>query len=517
METPESASRPAAPSATSWTSDNKYRVLFDSIDEGFCVIEVLFDAGTKPIDYRFIETNPAFERHTGLGDALGRRMRELVPDHDEHWFRIYGEVALTGRSIRFENRAEAMRRWYDVYAFRVGEPEQRLVGLLFNDISQRKLAEQALKAADRRKDEFIAILAHELRNPLAPIRNALQVMKLAANDPETVERSREMMERQVSHMVTLVNDLMDASRITRGLVELDRQPLDLAFVVRQATEAAEPAIRQQQHTLSIQLPSEPVRVHGDPVRLTQALSNLLTNAAKYTPADGQIAITVKKDGPRALVAVSDNGIGIPADMLEQVFDLFIQTPLSRELAQGGLGIGLSLVKQVVALHGGTVEAASDGPGRGSQFKVWLPLLASAAESAADSRAATAIAATPNARRVLVVDDNVDAAESIAMVLRLLGHDVQTAFDGERALQLAEREHPEVVLLDIGMPGMDGMTLARHLRARPWAQASTLVALTGWAREADHEASHNAGFDHHLAKPIAPEALEALIAGRPLLQ
>lgn len=499
------------PGFDAWTAERKYKTLFDSIDEGFCVIEVLFDADDTPVDYRFIEINPAFERQTGLSDALGKRMRELAPNHEEHWFRIYGEVAQTGRSVRFENRAEALHRWYDVYAFRVGRPEQRLVAVLFNDISQRKLAEQSLKDADRRKDEFIAILAHELRNPLAPLRNALEVMKRAPDNREAVERSREMMERQVDHMVTLVDDLMDVSRITRGLVTLERAPVDLAMVVRQAMEAAEPVIRQRSHTVSVHLPNEDVVVHADAVRMTQALSNLLTNAAKYTPAGGQLSITVRKQGDDALVCVADNGIGIPTDMLEEVFELFTQTRHSRSLTQGGLGIGLSIVKQVIALHGGSVKAHSDGPGCGSQFTVRLPLLDGLAHDTAQAANDTTTAAPPS-RRVLVVDDNVDAAESLAMVLELLGHEVCIAFDGEAALREADRLRPEIVLLDIGMPGMDGMTLARHLRATPWGHKITLVAVTGWARDADRAATRAAGFDHHLAKPIAPDALESLIAG-----
>jgi signal transduction histidine kinase len=510
MGTLESAAATVHTPSASWSSEHKYRTLFDSIDEGFCVIEMLFDGQERPVDYRFIEINPSFERQTGLSNALGRCISELAPGHETHWYEIYGEVARTGRSVRFENRAEALSRWFDVYAFRVGEPEQHLVAVLFNDVSERKLAELALQHASRRKDEFIAILAHELRNPLAPMRNALEVMKRAPNDPGVVERSREMMERQVDHMVTLVDDLMDVSRITRGLVELDRRPVDLALIVRQAMDAAEPAIRQRKHTLSVQLPTEQVHVLADTVRLTQALSNLLTNAAKYTPLGGQLSITVQTEGGEAVITVADNGIGIPPDMLEQVFELFTQTQHSRALVQGGLGIGLSIVKQVVMLHGGSVTAHSDGPGRGSQFRARLPLLEGAGTTG--TSAAHAPATTGPARRVLVVDDNRDAAESLAMVVQLLGHEVRTAFDGETALREAEAMRPDLVLLDIGMPGMDGMVLAGHLRARPWGAAVTLVAVTGWARDTDREATRAAGFDQHLAKPIAVDTLEGLLAG-----
>ncbi|MBX3621736.1 MAG: response regulator [Rhizobacter sp.] len=503
----------AAPHAlSSWAdSRDKYRLLFDSIDEGFCVIEVMFDTQGRPHDYRFVEVNPSFERQTGLVDAAGRRMRELAPAHEQHWFDTYGEVALSGRAIRFENRAEALRRWYDVYAFRVGDPSLHLVAVLFNDVTQRKRAELSLMESDRRKDEFLAILAHELRNPLASISNALHVSRLAPGDAALAEQSRERMERQVQHMVRLIDDLMDVSRINRGLVRIERRREDLTLLVRRATEAAEPAIRQRGHELTVQLPADALHVDADAVRMTQALSNLLVNAAKYTRPGGHLALGVWREGQEAVLSVSDDGIGIPPDMLEAVFDLFTQTETSRSLAEGGLGIGLSLVRQIVGLHGGVVVAHSEGPGRGSRFVVRLPLAAASPET---SPPAVPEARSPASRRMLVVDDNADAAESMASMLELLGHEVRAAFDGPQALQEAERFQPEIVLLDIGMPGMDGFTLARLLRQQPWARAATLVAVTGWARDADRAATQQAGFDHHLSKPIDFDALLALIAGAP---
>lgn len=491
-----------------WQSADKYRTLFDSIDEGFCVIEVLFDPAGEPVDYVFVEVNPAFERHTGLSGAIGRRMRKLAPGHESHWFHIYGAVARTGEQVRFENPAEALGRYYDVNAFRVGEPGQNLVAVLFNDVSVRKTAERALREADQRKDEFIAILAHELRNPLAPMRNALQIQKIAPDDRAMVEQARQIMERQVDHMVALVDDLMDVSRMIHGHVTLDRQRIDLRRVVRHAIESAEPALRQRGHALALDLPDAEVFVDGDAQRLTQAAANLIVNAAKYTEPGGRLSVALRQAGDEACVEVADNGIGIAPDMLPRVFDLFTQASDSRRLAQGGLGIGLALVRQIMALHDGRVEAHSEGAGRGSRFTLGLPVAAALPVAAPDADAIEPSAAAP--RRVLVADDNVDAAESLATMLRLLGHEVQIAFDGEQALAIAERQQPDLLLLDIGMPRVDGLTVARRVRATGWGRAARLIAITGWGQDADRLATRDAGFDEHLVKPVKASALREAV-------
>jgi signal transduction histidine kinase len=347
--------------AQAWASEDKYRVLLDSIDEGFCVIQMVFDGDGVAVDYLFLEANHSFERQTGLVDVIGQRIRHLTEAHEEYWFRTYGDVARSGRPVRFEAPAQALGRWYDVYAFRVSDPAHHQVAVLFNDISQRKRAEIALQEADRRKDEFLAILAHELRNPLAPLRNGLQIMA-----------------RQVDQLVSLVDDLLDVSRISRGQVELVCQPTDMVAVIHQAVEASESSILDRRHEFSLQLPSCAVRVNVDVMRMAQALTNLLLNAAKYTAPGGRVSLTLAEESSQAVICIADSGVGIPSHMLEKVFELFTQVESAHAQSQGGLGIGLSLVKQIVSMHGGSVRADSAGPGEGSRFTVRIPLAPAAA-------------------------------------------------------------------------------------------------------------------------------------------
>ena len=355
-------------------SEAHYRTLFDSIDEGFCIIEVLFDADGRAVDYLFLESNPSFEKQTGMKDVQGKRMREFVPDQDAHWFEIYGQVALTGQALRFENESKPLGRWFDVYAFRYGEPESRQVALLFTDVTARRRSEEALREAERRKDQFLSLLAHELRNPLAPIRNAVKIMRLSpAADAAPLGRLLPMMERQLAHMARLLDDLLDVSRIANGKIELRCQPIDVAQAVQAAVEANQPLIDSMGHRIAVALPPGPLGLQADLARLTQVVSNLVHNAATHSPPGARIEVEVQRQGDEAIVCVRDDGAGIdPAD-LERIFELFAQagTPFSR--SQGGLGIGLSLVRTLVGLHGGRIQARSAGLGRGSEFTVWLPL------------------------------------------------------------------------------------------------------------------------------------------------
>jgi two-component system CheB/CheR fusion protein len=376
------------------------------------------------------------------------------------------------------------------------------------DITEQRAAEEALKESDRRKDEFLATLAHELRNPLAPIRNGLQIMRLARDDPEAVEQARGMMERQLGHMVRLIEDLLDVSRISQGKVELRRQRVELAAAVRGAVETSLPLVEAGGHDLRIDVPPEPIYVDGDVTRLAQVFANLLNNAAKYTERGGRISLTVRRQGGDVAVAVKDNGVGIAAPMLPRIFDLFAQADRSLEKAQGGLGLGLNIVRRLVTMHGGTVEVRSDGPGTGSEFVVRLP---AAPAIAAGPRPAGAGAPAGAGRRVLVVDDNKDAAASLATLLRIMGHDTRAACDGLEALDVAAAFRPDVILLDIGMPKLNGYDTAGRIRQQPWGKDVVLIALTGWGQEADRCRSREAGFNHHLVKPVEPSALEALLA------
>ena len=393
------------------------------------------------------------------------------------------------------------RRQYEVRDY-LAERE-RLEGEL------RRHAEQ-LADTDRRKDEFLATLAHELRNPLAPVRNALQILCLAGDNRLAAEQARAMMDRQVQQLVRLVDDLLDVSRVTRGKVELKKERGAVSSIVATAVETSRPLIEAARHELTISLPAETIEVEADPTRLAQVLSNLLNNAAKYTDPGGKIWLTAAREGDQACVRVRDTGIGIAAEMLPRVFDMFMQVDRSSGRGQGGLGVGLALVRTLLDMHGGTVEARSDGTGRGSEFTVRLPVAPERRPPQGRGETEGGVAIPLPVRRVLVVDDNADAAQSLAMLLRMLGQDVRTAPDGHSALEAARVSMPEVAFLDIGLPGMTGHELARRLRGAPDGDRVLLVAVTGWGQEEDRRRSQEAGFDYHLTKPADPEALQRLL-------
>ncbi len=371
----------------------------------------------------------------------------------------------------------------------------------------RELAEQ-----DQRKDEFLAMLAHELRNPLAPVKNSLQTLRVMyAKDPD-VGRLTEMMSRQVGQIVRLVDDLLDVSRITCGKVTLRKERIDLMSVVDQAIEEGRPLIEGRSHELSVKAPQTPVVLDGDPSRLAQVLGNLINNAAKYTEEGGQIWLEIRREENEAIIAVRDNGVGITAELLPRVFDLFTQSDRTLDRSQGGLGIGLTLVRRLIEMHGGTVQAFSQGLGQGSEFVVRLPALPEDAK--VESRQSTSPNPTPGPssnHRILIVDDNVDAADSLAMLLELSGHQVQTAYGSEAAIAMVGSHRPRVVLLDIGLPGMDGYEVARRLRQNPDFSRMTLVALTGYGQEDDRRRARDVGFDYHLVKPVELGELTQLLA------
>ena len=791
-------------------SEEKYRTLFNSIDEGFCTIEVLFDEHGKAVDYRILETNPAFLRQTGLDNVVGKTVREFAPDHEEFWFDTYGQIVKTGEAIRFEHEAAALEKHYDVYAFRIGMAEENRVAVIFNDIGERKRAEaavrwsarrnellsypaaqllesedpqslidelcqkvmtlldcqvffnfladkeeerlhlnacagiseteadsiqsidygasvcgcvardrqpvvteditnssdlraelvrsygiqaycchplllqgrligtlsfgtrtrpnfnpdeiavmkavaglvaialyrietqqalreseerfanfmrwlpglawikdihgryiyandaalqafhmpwpelygkidadifpaetaaqfrendrralasetglaivetlehddgmlhhslvskfplydsegrlkatgdvaiditervqaeqqlrkatQKLREADRSKDEFLATLAHELRNPLAPISNGLYILQLPTIDSQTTAKLYEMMQRQVNHLIRLVDDLMQVSRITRGKIDLHQQPASLAEIIQSAIETSRPLLDAARHQLNVNLPLEPLILHADKVRLAQVFANLLNNSAKYTPEEGQIWLSVQRDESFAAISVRDNGMGIPVDMLSRIFDMFAQADRTYHRAQGGLGIGLTLVQYLVNMHGGSVEAHSNGLGNGSEFVVRLPLIE--INTSLDDRTTFHLPTAVAPQRILVVDDNRDAADSLATLLSQLNAEVATVNDGISALETIETFKPSVILLDIGMPNLDGFELARQIRQRPESRHMILIALTGWGQEEDRRQSRQAGIDHHLIKPVNLHSLRNLLA------
>ena len=392
---------------------------------------------------------------------------------------------------------------------------------LQSEIAERTRVEQALKAADRHKDEFLAMLAHELRNPLAPILNAVQLIrKKPLTDPQLLW-SRDVIERQLGHLTRLVDDLLDVSRITRGKINLSRETVEVADLVARAVETVQPLIVERGHHLVLDVARESIRVFGDPLRLTQAVGNVLSNAAKYTENGGQISLTARQVDGIVEIRVQDTGIGIPSDMQPMIFDMFTQlNNQAAGRAQSGLGIGLALVRKLLEMHGGTVTAFSEGNGRGSEFLITLPVISNET-NAANGRAAVALDSDAGAeavqvrRRILVADDNSDALESLATLLELGGHEVFSAANGALALESAERHLPEVALLDIGMPKLDGYEVARRIRAQPWGRRITLVALTGWGQESDRQRSGEAGFDSHLVKPLDLDKLTALLERLPV--
>jgi signal transduction histidine kinase len=386
---------------------------------------------------------------------------------------------------------------------------------LQQEMGERRDAEKALLAADRRKDEFLATLAHELRNPLAPLRNALEILRTAGNDADTLRSARDMMERQLHQLVRLVNDLLDVSRITTGKMILQKERIQLQDVVKSALEAAGPLIEARHHRLTLLLPPEPVVLFADFTRLAQVFLNLLNNAAKFTDVGGNITFAAELKDGELVVTVTDTGIGISTKMLPEIFDMFAQADRSLERAQAGLGVGLTLVKHLVELHGGTVIARSDGLGGGSQFIVRLPGVAtSGPDSIVQGEGGMNVLAVAR-HRILLADDNEDFADSLAMLLRAMGHEVRVAHDGLAAAEAAAEFAPEFAFLDIGLPKLNGYELARRLRESPATRKTVLVAVTGWGQENDRRRSREAGFAYHLVKPVEPDAIQRILKGASL--
>jgi PAS domain S-box-containing protein len=473
------------PSDTLWWSPQMYRI-FGVAPESFTPTRESVLALVHPDDRElFVRRRAqAMQQHV----LLEVEFRSVRPDGRQTW------IGHRGRTVHDAD----------------GRP-LRSFGITM-DITAQKLAEQALVDADRQKDAFIATLAHELRNPLAPIRHAVELLGRRGGADPQVAWSREVIERQVAQMSHLVDDLLDVSRLTRGQVQLRRRTLRFTAVVEQAIEIAQPLVHALGHALEIALPDDGVAVDGDLTRLAQVFSNLLINAAKYTPAGGAIRFEACVSGAEIVARVIDDGIGIAADHLPHVFDMFGQAAAALDRAQGGLGIGLALAKGLVEMHGGSIEARSAGVGHGSEFTVRLPL---SRRDVAEERRGIDEPAPPEGRalRILVADDRPDITESLAALLASMGHSVKTAADGEQAVAVAEAFRPDVVVLDLGMPRLNGYEACQRIRARPWGREPMLIAQTGWAQDEDRRRTREAGFDHHLVKPFEPAELFALLRSR----
>jgi signal transduction histidine kinase len=637
-------------------SEQRYRTLFESIDEGLCVIEVLFDEEERPYDYRFVDVNAVFEQQTGISNAIGRRVREIAPSHEAHWFEIYGHVALTGEPRRFESPAVALGRIHDVSAFRIGRPEQHQIAVLFNDISERrraelereklvgelrdalevaeergnlldalmehiplgitladapdvrirhvsryglellakrmdeldgapagehprlwgafhadgatpakpeelplaravthggqiegeewilvradgeripilctaapirdrdgnvqggvmgfqdirqqKQAEARLLESDRRKDEYLAMLGHELRNPLGAIGTAAELVKTVATDEPAVRRAVEVLGRQAAHMSRIIDGLLDVSRIARGKIHLELAPVEVRHVVEKALEAQRQHIAARGLELVTDLDAGALVVTGDEARLTQVLDNLIGNAIKFTPPPGTITVALRREADCVAIEVRDTGVGMRPEILSTIFEPFYQEPQDVARTSGGLGLGLALAKALVELHHGTMAAASAGPGAGASFVVRLPITRGRVESSTPA----ALGDAPR-RRVLVVEDNEDAADMLKSLLELSGHEVRVAHSGAEALDALRRRGADIVLCDIGLPEMSGEEVARAIRSDPALKHVPLVALTGYGQPDDRRRTAEAGFDDHLTKPVHLDALYAVL-------
>jgi PAS domain S-box-containing protein len=489
-----------------------YETALDSTPDFFYVFD---------LEHRAVYANEALVKVWGVGDVRGKKWMDLGYEqwhadlHDAEIERVIATRAPIRSEIPFTGTNGT--RVYDYIFAPVFGPDGEVVAIagVTRDITERQSAEQAMREqaerlaeSDRAKDEFLATLSHELRNPLAPLRNSVALLRRAARDDDPHAKIHAIMERQVNHLVRLVDDLLEVSRISRGAFSLRKEPVALAAVVRNAVETSAPLVQAGGHLLVESLPDEPLWLEGDPVRLAQILANLLNNAAKYTPDGGRIEIDARRDDGEAVVRVRDNGNGIAPDLLPRIFQMFSRGDGDTVRSAGGLGIGLALSLRLAQMHGGSLEASSAGPGTGSEFTVRLPLAAADAALAAPP---DAVPARLDGLRVLVVDDNSDAGDSIAVVLRELGADVRVLRDGATALDVFGEFLPAFVLLDIGMPGMNGYDAARSIRLRYPDVPSILVALTGWGQEDDRRRAREAGFDHHLVKPAELGTLHALLA------
>jgi PAS domain S-box-containing protein len=488
-------------------SEQQFTALFEQAACGIASVQA---------DERIALVNDRFCEIVGRTreELLGKRIRDIThPDDVAQSVQLFANAKRDGRSYTMEKRyvrPDGSIVWVsiDVSSLSIGRGEPLATMGICQDITSRKQTEAALREADRRKDEFLATLAHELRNPLSPIVNGLELLSAVGRDPQFFDDIHGILTRQARHMVRLVDDLLDVSRITRGKIELRKDRVDVAAIVQSAVETARPGIDAAGHRLQVVLPEHPLIVEADASRLSQVLSNLLNNAAKFMEHGGEITIAAERDGNDAVVRVIDQGIGIPEHLLERIFDLFTQVDTSLERSHSGLGVGLTISKRLVVLHGGTIVARSAGPGRGSELVVRLALDPVQTLDGDNDRYLDGDVVP---RRVLVVDDNASVLKSLCLLLRSLGHEVRGANGGRAAVSLAAEFRPEAVLLDLAMPECNGYETAALIREQPWGRNVLLVALTGWGQEEHRQRTKQAGFDRHFVKPIEGWQLQALLA------
>jgi PAS domain S-box-containing protein len=501
-------------------SETRFRTLFESMDEGYCVVEMIFNEKNNPIDYRFLEVNPAFEKQTGIKNARGRLMREIAPDHEQHWFDIYGRIALSGETLRFENPAVALQRHYEVCAFRVGAPELRRVGIVFNDITGRKsmerqrevllAQEEALRreaeAAVRAKDHFLAALSHELRTPLSPVVLTVAAMESDPDLPVRFRKNVAMIRRNIELETRLIDDLLDLNRATSGKMHLHVQPTHIHAVLTQAIQTCASEASAKKLNIQLELQADNDLVNADPARLQQTFWNLLRNAVKFTHEGGSIFIRTESSAGTVRLEVRDTGVGIEPQFLPKVFDAFEQGDVKITRQFGGLGMGLAICKAIMDMHGGVIRAHSDGPDTGATFTVELPTTSTpeqkvvAAQPLGDNSAAGHL-------RVLLVEDHPDTREVLARLLEALDYAVKTAGSVAAALQLAGAERFDLLVSDLGLPDGTGYDLMEQLRDRYGIKG---IALSGYGMDQDQRRSREVGFLDHVVKPVDVSQLVAVI-------
>ena len=502
-------------------SEERYRSLFDSLNECLYVIESVEAGLNAPVDFRYVSFNPAFRAQSDIPGEIGQTVRQLVPQESEEWFATCDGVCRTGVPVRFERAALNADRVLELYAFRLGGADSRRVAIIFWDITARKQSERKLRAqadaladADLRKNEFLAMLSHELRNPLAPLLSAVQILNFQQGAEPRNAQAVQIIERQVGQLTRLVEDLLDVSRFTTGKFQLRLDACTIQQIVERAVATTQSLFLHRTHSLTVSLPARDLPLHADAARLEQVLVNLLHNAVKYTDAGGRIWLAVEEHDHMAVVRVRDTGIGIAPELLPRIFDLFSQAEQSLDRSEGGLGVGLCLVRRLVEQHHGSIEVIST-VGHGSEFVVRLPLIADGVEQRPREVAPTREAIRVAHRvRILIVDDNIDAAESLGMLLQSAGHEVSLAHDGDAALTAALANPPQVVLLDIGLPLLDGYEVAKRLRQKAGLSNVVIVAITGYGQASDRELSRRAGFDHHLLKPVDLTSVQNILDAVP---
>jgi PAS domain S-box-containing protein len=501
-------------------SETRFRTLFESMDEGYCVVEMIFDEKHNPTDYRFLEINPVFEKQTGIKNARGRLMREIAPDHEQHWFDMYGRIALSGETLRFESPAAALNRYYEVCAFRVGTPEQRHVGMVFNDITERKnlerqrellLAhEEALRkeaeAAVRAKDHFLAALSHELRTPLSPVVLTVAAMESDPDLPVRFRKNVAMIRRNIELETRLIDDLLDLNRVTSGKMHLQVQPTRMHTVLTLAIQTCANETSAKNLNIQLDLRADNDLVNADPARLQQICWNLLRNAVKFTPEGGSIFIHTENSAGATRLEVRDTGVGIEPEFLPKVFDAFEQGDARITRQFGGLGLGLAICKAIMDLHGGTIRARSEGRGMGATFTVDLPTAAATEEEVVAAQPLGHNCAVGHLR-VLLVEDHPDTLEVLARLLDGANYAVRTASTVATALKLAAGERFDVVVSDLGLPDGTGYDLMKQLRDRHGIKG---IALSGYGMEQDQQRSRDVGFLDHVVKPVNVNQLLAVI-------